>query len=210
METVVLLGEGVQKNKMLLKEAMERGIQTLTQYLKRCQAMEVQKIFAAGTNALREAKNSENFLKLVKEKLNLSIEVISEGEEAQLSFLAVAKDLGEIKIPILVVDVGGGSTEFILGRGNQVCQWISLPLGSVRFTEQFLRSDPIHKEEWDKMEKRVRKLLVDIPHSVNPLSMVAVGGTAATLASVEQGLEEFIAEKIHHFILGKEALKNQL
>jgi len=104
IETVARLGEGVQKNGILLKEAMDRGLQTLAQYFKKCQAMEVQKIFAAGTSALREAKNSKDFLKLVKEKLNLSIEVISGEEEAQLSFLAVAKDLGEVKEPILVVD----------------------------------------------------------------------------------------------------------
>jgi len=204
------LGEGVPKNRILMNEAMDRGLQTLSQYLEQCQAMEVQKFFAVGTSALREAKNSEVFLKLVKEELNLSIEVISAEEEAQLSFLAVAKDLRDVKKTILVVDVGGGSTEFILGRGNQICQWISLPLGSVHFTEQFLRSDPIHKEEWEKMERRVREWLVDIPHSVDPLSMVAVGGTATTLASVEQGLDEFIAEKIHHFVLKKEALKKQL
>jgi len=172
--------------------------------------MEVQKIFVVGTSALREAKNSEGFLKLVKEKLNLSIAVISGEEEAQLSFLAVAKDLREVKEPILVADVGGGSTEFILGRGNQISQWISLPVGSVRFTEQYLRSDPIQEEEWQKMERKVLELLVDIPHPQHPLSMVAVGGTATSLASVEQGLEDFIAEKIHHFVLSKEALKNQL
>jgi exopolyphosphatase / guanosine-5'-triphosphate,3'-diphosphate pyrophosphatase len=210
METVVRLGEGVQKNGTLMKESMNRGIQTLSQYLERCQAMEVQKIFAVGTSALREAKNSEDFLKLVKAKLNLSIEVISGEEEARLSFLAVAKDLREVKEPILVVDVGGGSTEFILGRGRQIGQWISLPLGSVRFTEQFLHSDPVREEEWQKMERKIRELLVNIPHSRQPLSIVAVGGTATTLASVEQGLEEFIAEKIHHFVLKKEALKNQL
>jgi exopolyphosphatase/guanosine-5'-triphosphate,3'-diphosphate pyrophosphatase len=210
METVVRLGEGVQKNGILSKEAMNRGLQTLAQYLERCQEMEVQKIFVAGTSALREAKNSEDFLKLAKEKLNLSIEVISGEEEAQLSFLAVVKDLKEVKKLILVVDVGGGSTEFILGKGDQIRQWISLPLGSVRFTEQFLRSDPVQEEEWEKMERTIRELLFNIPHSQEPLSMVAVGGTATTLASVEQGLEEFIAEKIHHFILKKEALKNQL
>jgi exopolyphosphatase/guanosine-5'-triphosphate,3'-diphosphate pyrophosphatase len=210
METVIRLGEGVQKNRMLMNEAMDRGLQTLNQYLERCQAMEVQKIFAVGTSALREAKNSEAFLKLVKEELNLSIEVISGEEEAQLSFLAVVMDLREIKKTILVVDVGGGSTEFILGQRNQIKQWVSLPVGSVRFTEQFLHSDPIHNEEWEKMERRVRELLVNIPHSVDPSSMVAVGGTATTLASVEQGLDEFIAEKIHHFVLKKEALKNQL
>jgi exopolyphosphatase/guanosine-5'-triphosphate,3'-diphosphate pyrophosphatase len=210
METVVRLGEGVQKNKMLLKEAMERGLQTLAHYSERCQAMEVQKIFAVGTSALREAKNSKDFLKAAKEKLNLSIEVISEEEEARLSFLAVAKDLGEAKKPILVVDVGGGSTEFILGKGHQIRQWVSLPLGSVRFTEQFLHSNPVQDEEWEKMERHIRERLVNTPHSQEPFSMVAVGGTATTLASVEIGLEEFIAEKIHRFILKKGELGKQL
>ena len=210
METVVRLGEGLQKNEILLKGAMDRGLQTLTQYLKRCQSMEVQKIFAAGTSALREAKNSEDFLKGAKEKLNLSIEIISEEEEAQLSFLAVAKDLGEVKKSILVVDVGGGSTEFILGKGDQIRQWISLPLGSVRFTEQFLHSNPVQDEECEKMERKIRERLTNIPHSQEPLSMIAVGGTATTLASVQMGLEEFITEKIHHFILKKEDLKKQL
>jgi len=210
IETVARLGEGVQKNGILSKEAMERGLQTLAQYLKRCQDWGVQKVFAAGTSALREAKNSKDFLISVKEKLDLSIEVISGEEEAQLSFLAVAKDLQEMENPILVVDVGGGSTEFILGKGDQIRQWISLPLGSVRFTEEFLRSDPVQEEEWGGMERKIREHLANIPHSQEPLSMVAVGGTATTLASVEQGLEDFIAEKIHHFVLGKEALKNQL
>jgi exopolyphosphatase/guanosine-5'-triphosphate,3'-diphosphate pyrophosphatase len=209
-ETVARLGEGVQENGTLLEEAIDRGFQTLSQYSKCCREMEVQEIFAVGTSALREAKNSEEFLKLIKEKLDLSIDVIAEEEEAQLSFLAVAKDLQEEKDPMLVVDVGGGSTEFILGKGNQINQWISLPLGSVRFTEQFLRSDPVQEKESEMMEKRIRELLVNIPHSKEPLSIIAVGGTATALASVEQGLEEFIPERIHHFVLEKEALKNQL
>jgi exopolyphosphatase/guanosine-5'-triphosphate,3'-diphosphate pyrophosphatase len=210
METVVRLGENLQKTGVISSQAMDRGLQTLTQCLKQCQVWEVQKLFAVGTSALREAKNSKVFLRLAKEKLNLSIEVISGEEEAQLSFLAVAKDLREQEKSILVVDVGGGSTEFILGRGDQISRWISLPLGSVRFTEEFLHSDPVQEEEWQKMEQEIRKLLINIPHSKEPLSIVAVGGTATTLASVEQGLEDFIAERIHHFVLEKEALKNQL
>jgi exopolyphosphatase/guanosine-5'-triphosphate,3'-diphosphate pyrophosphatase len=210
IETIARLGEGVQKNGILLKEAMDRGIQTLTQYLKRCQEMGVQEIFAVGTSALREAKNSEGFLKRVKEKLELSIEVISGEEEAQLSFLAVANDLQESEKPIFVVDVGGGSTEFILGKGDEIRNWISLPLGSVRLTEEFLRSDPVQEEEWEKMEGKIRKLLANIPHSQGPPTMVAVGGTATTLASVEQSLDDFVAEKIHHFVLTRGSLKNQL
>jgi len=210
IETVARLGEGVQKDELLLREAMERSLQTLAQYMRRCQEWGVQKIFAAGTSALREAKNSDDFLKLAKEKLDLSIEVISGEEEAQLSFLAVAEDLQEREKSILVVDVGGGSTEFILGKGDQIKQWISLPLGSVRFTEEFLRSDPVQEEEWGAMERKIWEHLAAIPHSPEPLSMVAVGGTATTLASVEQGLEDFVSEKIHHFVLKRETLKNQI
>jgi exopolyphosphatase/guanosine-5'-triphosphate,3'-diphosphate pyrophosphatase len=210
METVVRLGERIHENGILLNEAMNRGLQALSQYLERCRGMEVQEIFAVGTSALREAKNSQDFLKLVEGKLDLSIEVISGEEEAQLSFLAVARDLEETGKTFLVVDVGGGSTEFILGKGDQIRQWMSLPLGSVRFTEQFLKSDPVREEEWQAMEREIGKRLINLPHTEEPLSMVAVGGTATTLASVEQGLEEFVVEKIHRFVLKKEALKNQL
>jgi exopolyphosphatase/guanosine-5'-triphosphate,3'-diphosphate pyrophosphatase len=209
-ETVVRLGKGLQKNGVLSQEAMERGLQTLAQYLERCQALGVQKIFAVGTSALREAKNSDHFLKITKEKLNLSIEIISGEEEAQLSFLAVARDLKELKKSTLVIDVGGGSTEFILGKGNHITQWVSLPLGIVHFTEQYLVSDPVKEEEWEKMEMEIRRLLPRIPHPKEPLLMVSIGGTGTTLASVEQGLKEFIPKKIHHFVLTKEALKKQL
>jgi exopolyphosphatase/guanosine-5'-triphosphate,3'-diphosphate pyrophosphatase len=210
METIVGLGKGLQKDGILSQEAIKRGLQTLTQYLQQCQTTRAQKIFAVGTSALREAENSMDFLKTIKEKLDLSIEIISGEEEAHLSFLAVARDLKELKKPILVIDVGGGSTEFILGKGEQIIQWESLPLGSVRFTEQFLLSDPIQRGEWEKMEREIRESLGSIPYPQERFSMVAVGGTATTLASVEQGLEEFIPEKIHHFVLRKEALKNQL
>jgi len=209
-ETIVRLGEGVHQNGVLLEEAMERGIQTLSQYLKECEEMGVHRIFAAGTSALREAKNARDFLKRAEEKLNLAIEIISGEEEAQLSFLAVARDLGDHKKSILVVDVGGGSTEFVLGKGNQISHWVSLPVGSVRFTEQFLLSDPVRHEEWVNMENEIIKGLGKVPPPQKPFTMVAVGGTATTLASVELRLEHFLYEKIHHFVLGRKALKSQL
>jgi exopolyphosphatase/guanosine-5'-triphosphate,3'-diphosphate pyrophosphatase len=209
-ETIVRLGEGVHPNGVLLEGAMERGIRTLTQCLKECQEMGVQRIFAAGTSALREAKNAGDFLRKVEEKLNLPIEIISGEEEAQLSFLAVTRDLGDHKKSILVVDVGGGSTEFVLGKGNQISHWVSLPVGSVRFTEQFLLSDPVRQAEWVNMENEIIKGLEKVPHPQKPFTMVAVGGTATTLASVEMGLEHFIYEKIHHFVLRRKVLESQL
>ncbi len=209
-EKIVRLGEGVQKNGVLSEEAMERGLQTLAQYLNECRRMGVEKIFAFGTNPLREAKNSKNFLKRVEEKLGLSVAVLSEEEEAQLSFLAVTRDLKEMDRFIYVIDVGGGSTEFIFGQSEQIDKWISLPLGSVRFTEQFLHSDPVKAEEWREMEERIEDLLTKIPLPKIPFTMVAVGGTATTLASVELGLKEFIPEKIHNFELKRNALERQL
>ena len=153
-ETVVRLGEGLQKNGVLSKEAMSRGYETLSRYLDHCREMGVRPIYAVGTSALREAKNSSTFVERIREKLNLSIEVISGEEEARLSYLAVARDLGEIAQPILVIDVGGGSTELVLGKGDRVIQWVSLPLGLVRFTEQFLVSDPVQRGRMGEDERQ--------------------------------------------------------
>jgi len=210
IETIVGLGKGLQKNGVLSREAMERGVQALAQYMDHCRAFGVGEIFAVGTSALREAGNSREFLGMVKEKLNLSIDIISGEEEAHFSYLSVARDLKKIDKPILVVDVGGGSTEFMLGQGEQVRRWVSLPMGSVRFTEQFLLSDPVQEREWADMAGRIRAMLSEIPEVIDPLTFVAVGGTATTLASVEQRLERFIPEKIHHFGLIRQALGNQI
>ena len=209
-ETVVRLGEGLRKSGLLSQEAMKRGVQTLAHYMEHCRAMGVQKVFAVGTSALREAKNSNDFLKMVKDKLDLNIEVISGEEEASLSFLAVTRDLKETEKQILVVDVGGGSTELILGKGEHVSQWVSLPLGLVHFTEQFLTSDPVRDREWEMMVEVIKRVLSKIPHPDQSVSMVSVGGTGTTLASVEQGLKEFDPGKIHHFVLTKDAIRNQL
>ena len=210
VETIVRLGEGLHTHRSLSEEAMDRGLQALVRYMERCQIADVRTLFAVGTNVLREARNAAEFVRRVHERLGLSIEVISEEEEALYSFLAVTKDLGDLTKPTLVIDVGGGSTELILGRGGQIEQSVSLPLGAVRCTEQFLHSDPVQDGEWRTMERTIREKLTKGPRPVEPVSMVLVGGTATTLASVEQGLEEFSFEKIHSFILTREALKNQL
>ncbi|MBM4305989.1 MAG: Ppx/GppA family phosphatase, partial [Deltaproteobacteria bacterium] len=210
METIVRLGEGLHEKGILSESAMERGFQTLGGYLKKCQEMEVREIFAVGTSALREAKNSALFLHRVKENYGLSIDVISGEEEARLSFLAVAKDLKQRERPLLVVDVGGGSTELIHGKDNTILQWTSLPLGIVRFTERFLLSDPVKEAEWKAMAVEIRKQLSSFSFPKESPSMISIGGTGTALASVELGLEKFIAEKIHRFVLTREALRDQL
>lgn len=209
-ETIVRLGEGVQQSGTLSEGAMKRGLQALEVYLKECRKMKVEKIFAVGTSALREAKNSALFLQRVKENYGLSIDVISGEEEARLSFSAVTEDLRDRERPILVIDVGGGSTELVYGKDNAILQWISLPLGIVRFSERFLLSDPVKEAEWKAMAEEIRKQLSCFSFPKEPLSMISIGGTGTALASVELGLEKFIPEKIHRFVLTREALGSQL
>jgi len=209
-ETIVRLGEGVHKTGVLSEGAMQRGFQALKGYLKQCREIGVEKIFAVGTSALREAKNSALFLQRVKENYGLSIDVISGEEEAHLSFLAVAEDLKDRERVLLVVDVGGGSTELIHGKDNDILQWTSLPLGIVRFSERFLLSDPVKEAEWKAMAEEIRKQLSRFSFPREPVLMISIGGTGTALASVELGLEIFIPEKIHRFVLTREALRNQL
>lgn len=209
-EAIVRLGEGVHQHGVLSKQAMGRGIQVLKEYLRDCEHLGIQNIFAVGTSALREARNADEFIKEIKENLNLSLEIISGKEEAYLSYLAVSRDVNDKARRILVVDVGGGSTELIQGVGGEVTHWVSLPIGSVRFTERFLRSDPVRPEEWKEMEKEIDKSLIEISSFQSPEIVVAVGGTATTLVQVEMELTEFQYEKIHHFKLTEEALRRQI
>ena len=209
-ETVVRLGEGIHQTGILSDGAMKRAFQTLDQYLRRCREMGVQKIFAVGTSALREAKNSGFFLRRVKEQFDLNIDVISGEDEARLSFLAVVRDFQTPLANLLVVDVGGGSTELIFGKGHEIIRWKSLPLGIVRFTERFLLSDPVKEEEYRTMVEEIQKQLLYFSVPEYPFSMVSIGGTGTALASVEQGLDKFWVEKVHRFILTREALQTQL
>jgi len=209
-ETVVRLGKGLQKEGLISEASMWRGWETLSEYLALCREWGVQRVFAVGTSALREAKNTVDFLQTIQEKLDLTVEVISGEEEAYLSYTAVARDLDNNETSIMVIDVGGGSTELIRGRGDRILEWVSLPLGLVRFTERFLISNPVRPEEYHAMEREIRGQLDRLPPSLDPVTLVSVGGTGTTLASVAQGLNEFDVERIHHFVLRGDALHRQL
>ena len=209
-ETVVRLGKGLQKEGLISEASMWRGWETLSEYLALCREWGVQRVFAVGTSALREAKNAVDFLQTIQEKLDVTVEVISGEEEAYLSYTAVARDLDNNETSVMVIDVGGGSTELIRGRGDRILEWVSLPLGLVRFTERFLISNPVRPEEYHAMEREIRGQLDRLPPSLDPVTLVSVGGTGTTLASVAQGLNEFDVERIHHFVLRGDALHRQL
>lgn len=199
---VTRLGEGVDKTHTITREAMERTLAVLSQYKEMMERYGAERQKVVSTSAMRDAKNSTEFIALVRERLGLDIEVISGEEEGRLTFSgAVCQDsLAPKGAIVLVVDVGGGSTEYIYGKDNEVFGVTSLNIGSVRLTEQFLKHDPPLKEELDNARdailgasRPVFKALAE----ANPEVMIAVAGTATQLAAVLYEVEPYDPEKIH-------------
>jgi exopolyphosphatase/guanosine-5'-triphosphate,3'-diphosphate pyrophosphatase len=153
------------------------------------------------TSALRDAQNSAEVRARIKQQLGLEVRVISGEKEAAYAFLAVQKGLALAKQELLVVDVGGGSTEFIRGNAAGICQAVSIDIGTVRLTEQFLHSDPVRKEECEKMIGVIGKELARLPDQWfkdgPALRLVGIAGTFTTLSAVERKLLRYAHAEVH-------------
>jgi exopolyphosphatase/guanosine-5'-triphosphate,3'-diphosphate pyrophosphatase len=162
---IARLGAGVDRTRSLSAEGVERALEVLREYVHTCRNLGVDEIVAAGTSALRDALNAQIFLARLKHELKLDLRVLSGREEAAYSYLAVQKGLHIEAKDVLVVDVGGGSTEFIWASDGKMHGLASLDLGSVRLTERYLRSDPVRKEECELLiqtvDQSVGRLLGD-------------------------------------------------
>ncbi len=211
---IARLGEGVDRTGSLSAAGVERGLEVLRDYLDTCRNLGVDEILAMGTSALRDARNAENFIARLKRELSLELRVLSGEEEAAYSYLAVHKGLHLEAKEALVVDVGGGSTEFIWAREGRLHRWASLNLGSVRLTERFFRSDPVQPEECARLaaaiDAELRALLnqwgIAAPFDV----MVGIAGTFTTLAAVMKGLQEYSHSEVHGCVLSRVEVARQV
>ena len=198
---ITRLGQGVQRTGSIGPQGEERSRKTLRRYLERCQVLKVQEVRSVGTSALRDAQNSAEVRARFKEQLGLDVRVISGDEEAAYSFLAVQKGLLLKGRELLVIDVGGGSTELIRGNQAGVSQAISIDIGSVRLTEQFLHSDPVRKEEYEKLMVAIEKALASLPEQwlkdSSILTLVGIAGTFTTLSAVEKKLVSYTHAEVH-------------
>jgi exopolyphosphatase/guanosine-5'-triphosphate,3'-diphosphate pyrophosphatase len=142
--------------------------------------------------------------------LGVTPELLTGDEEARLSFLGATSGLAE-PAPYLVVDIGGGSTEFVVGETEPTGQ-ISVDIGCVRLTEQLLHSDPPAPEELSEAVTIVREHLADVDRELPAVreaaTLIGLAGTVTTVAAIELGLPEYDADKIHHFHLTKEAAED--
>jgi len=213
--TVTRLGQGVDATGMLAEEAMERVYAVLDRYRARIDAHGAERTLAVLTSAVRDAGNGGAFTETVRERYGLDAREIPGTEEAALTFLGAtserdhAADAGEI----VVIDIGGGSTELVVGHGGEVGFFTSLQMGVVRMTERHLHTDPPRPEELQALAADVRRVIADgLPQGVRDRvgQAVAVAGTATTTAAIALGLEPYDPEQVHGHVLTAGELEQQL
>lgn len=211
---ITRLGAGVDSTSRIGAMGEERSLKALKQYLARCRRLGVDEIVAVGTSTLRDAQNSGEFKERLRRELGLELRVLSGEEEAAYAYLAVRKGLSLQGNNHLVVDVGGGSTELIWGKGSEVYRMTSLDLGSVRHTERFLLSDPVGDGEMDQLayviDRELEKLaaLWRIEDAV--FTVVGIAGTFTTLAAVEKGLLRYSHSEVHGSLLSRSEVQRQV
>lgn len=184
------LGEGVNASHRLLVAAIERTAQTIAEYVADAREHGVQEIFAFTTSAARDAENRDDFLRAVRERCGLEVQVITGQREAELIFRGVSSDPAWNRTPLLVLDIGGGSAEFIQGVGGKIDRWLSLPLGAVRLTEKFQGQD--FKEVAEYVRTTLHRELAGFSFANRQL--IATGGTNTALVRVAKG-------KVDHAVL---------
>ncbi|MCG0275809.1 MAG: Ppx/GppA family phosphatase [Thermosediminibacteraceae bacterium] len=206
------LGEGVIKNGLLSPKSMENTLSAVAEFKKKALSSDCERIIAFATSAVREARNGKDFLDLIERETGIEVRLLPGQEEAKLSFLGARESLG-IQGQALVIDIGGGSTELALGK-KEIELSESLPMGAVRWTGQFLKSDPPKVEEIDALRSEAEKLLCGFKKRFqevkNPegVTAIGVGGTFTTLSAICLKLREYHWSKVHGCVLQFESVED--
>jgi exopolyphosphatase/guanosine-5'-triphosphate,3'-diphosphate pyrophosphatase len=208
---ITRLGQGVNATKLLAPEAIERTADVLREYRAAMDELGVERVRITATSAARDAANREDFFSVAKGIVGVEPELLSGDEEARLSFRGATADLDPADGPFLIVDIGGGSTEFVVGT-DQPEAALSVDIGCVRITEQELHHDPPRADELSIALSLIDAYLDDVDREVSGASeartFVGLAGTITTVAAVEIGLAEYDRERIHHFHLTRAAAED--
>jgi exopolyphosphatase / guanosine-5'-triphosphate,3'-diphosphate pyrophosphatase len=207
---ITRLGEAVDRAGVLAPEAVDRTLEVLREYRHVMDGLGVGRVRMTATSAARDAANRDEFFGAAEEIVGTRPELLSGDEEAALSFRGATAELDPEDGPFLVVDIGGGSTEFAVGT-KEPDGVISLDMGCVRLTEKFLHSDPPAPEELSQIVSVVRDELEDvvreIPATRDARRLVGLAGTVTTIAAVEIGVD-YDRDRIHHFVLTRAAAED--
>ncbi|HAR96178.1 MAG TPA: hypothetical protein DCR97_09480 [Deltaproteobacteria bacterium] len=194
MSTITRLGEGLIKTGRLLPAAMSRTLSALRAYAEIAEKNRVDQVICYGTSALREAVNSNEFIEEVERELGWRVRPITTYEEAYYTYLSVRADPAMAAPGWLIVDIGGGSTEVIQGSSEQFLEFCSLPVGTVKLTDLFVKHDPPQEQEIEDVKHHIRSAL---DFSCPPgQSVVGMAGTMTTFGALIKGIA-FDKEAIH-------------
>ena len=197
--SIVKLGEGVDKNKAFLPDAISRTLAALKVFAAEIAEAKVAKVRFCATSATRDAQNRDDFLIPVAQILEITPEVITGDEEAKLSFLGATQALSKSDGPFLVIDIGGGSTEFVFGS-DHVDAARSVNIGCVRMSERHFINDPPTQSEIEGAREDIKNaiaLAAEVVPIRNAKTLVAVAGTATTVAAAALNLAKYDSDLIH-------------
>jgi exopolyphosphatase/guanosine-5'-triphosphate,3'-diphosphate pyrophosphatase len=196
---ITRLGRGVDRTGMLDPTAAALTLDALAELVERARALGAQRIVTAATAALRDARNGPEFIEQVRHRTGVSLEIISGQVEAQLNFLAATHGLGiDPAESMLIVDIGGGSTELIRCEGGAEPAMVSLQIGSVRLTERFVKHDPPSAAEQTQIYEAIKEQLRPLGwNDFHPRRLVGVAGTVTTVCAVAMGLQTHDHSVVH-------------
>ncbi|NOU11676.1 MAG: Ppx/GppA family phosphatase [Nitrospira sp.] len=207
---ILRLGEGVDQTKRLSPVAMDRVIACLQEWRNVINSYHVEAIAVVATSAARDAGNREEFLDRVKQEAGFDVEVISGEEEARRTLLGIRSGLPTGVTDILALDIGGGSTEFILDRPGQAPITRSIDIGVVRLCERLLRHDPSTEEEVKEAREwvtRETKAAVAAMGDYRQARFLGTAGTVTSLAAMAQKLPTYEPARIHNYVLRLETIR---
>jgi exopolyphosphatase/guanosine-5'-triphosphate,3'-diphosphate pyrophosphatase len=216
---ITRLGKGLIQKGIILNDSVEKTLGAVIEYRDLIRSHNVENYRAVGTSALRKASNSDWFVSYIYKNSGIKTDIISGAEEASLSFYGAVREtdlrssLFRKNKPgnILVLDIGGGSTEFILGDKKCDMKIIeSIDIGCVSLTEKFIGGDIPDKDSLERMHVYIRDGLKNVVKKINslgPVSMIGVAGTITTLAAIDMGLKKYDSDRIHRYILNLKRLE---
>ena len=207
---ITRLGEGLSGTGRLKDEAMERALRVLKGFADKCSENDVDGIYAVATSAVREAVNGRDFIQEVKNKTGIDVNIISGDEEARITMLGVYPGLEITCKDVLMMDIGGGSTEFMLVSKGEIIFTVSTDIGVVRFTEQYIKSDPPVEQELELLgrviEDRLKKVASRKGDIASGVEFIGTAGTVTTLAAIDQMMRIYDSEKINGYRIKRDGV----
>jgi exopolyphosphatase/guanosine-5'-triphosphate,3'-diphosphate pyrophosphatase len=208
--TVTRLGRGVDLSGRLSTEAIEDVCAAVGDYVGILEELGAETVDAIATSAVRDADNGSAFIAELRERFALSARVLDGEEEARATYLGATSERLPTE-PTLVVDIGGGSTELVVGTGDQVSFHDSLQAGVVRHTERCFGNDPPTAEEMEALAADVRSLIaMSVGAGIEVAQGIAVAGTPTSLAAVEMELEPYDPSRVHGHVLALPSIQRML